>query len=557
MPEVQPSSRRPFRFLASWVEHMGFSEFVKENWKFMGDMSINHATFTDQVILWNNEVYDYITHRKNLLKKKLDNVQKAIDRRSSTFLNQVELEIREELESVLHHKELLWRRTLQGRKHNRIMALKNQAGEWVMDEDELKNLYGEKSRKTDSLGCGAFQSLEQEEIQFLSMLVFYEEIKKAFFDMAPLKAPDNDGLHAIFYQRPEQAGFVVGRNINDNIIIAQEVIHSMKSKQKNKRWMAIKIDLEKAYDLFIGISWTLLYMLQVLWNGVPSQKFKPARGVRQGCPLSPYLFILCMGWLGHGTHTAMAEDDLIIFGQAEEEHARVIKEVLDTFCGVSSHNVNLQKSNMFFSKGVDEDIQRRVLLFHEKVTNNTLHFVIDKVRSKLCSWDARQLSLVGRITLAQAVLLSISSYFMQSMMIPKGLCDEIEAMVRQFIWGSTSSNKNIPLVSWDLMCQPKSHGGLGIRSLRDQNTSFIMKLGFKLMTGHSSFGVNVLRGLSMGFKVDYQSLYRVDSVLSCGDLYRRFGRSYGRICSGILEMGAILTAGRILGFLMLGRYPKR
>ncbi|KAH1121736.1 hypothetical protein J1N35_004896 [Gossypium stocksii] len=47
---------------------------------------------------------------------------------------------------------------------------------------------------------------------------------------------------------PEQAGFVAGRNINDNIIIVQEVIHSMKSKQKNKRSMAIKIDREKAYD---------------------------------------------------------------------------------------------------------------------------------------------------------------------------------------------------------------------------------------------------------------------------------------------------------------------
>lgn len=47
---------------------------------------------------------------------------------------------------------------------------------------------------------------------------------------------------------PKQTGFVAGRNITDNIIIAQEVIHSMRSNQKNKKWMAIKIDLEKAYD---------------------------------------------------------------------------------------------------------------------------------------------------------------------------------------------------------------------------------------------------------------------------------------------------------------------
>ncbi|KAA3481649.1 Endonuclease/exonuclease/phosphatase [Gossypium australe] len=155
MPEGQSSSsKRPFCFLAGWVEHPGFSKFVKENWK-------------------------------------------------------VELETREELESVLHHEELLWRqkarcdwlifgdpffhkRTLQRKKHNCIAALKNQVREWVMDEEELK--------KTGSLGGGAFPILEQKEIQFLSMPIFYEEIKKAVFDMAPLKAPESDGLHTFFYQ---------------------------------------------------------------------------------------------------------------------------------------------------------------------------------------------------------------------------------------------------------------------------------------------------------------------------------------------------------------------
>ncbi|KAA3469476.1 reverse transcriptase [Gossypium australe] len=79
MPDVQPSSMRPFRFLADWVKHLGFSGFVKKNWEFLGDMSTTHVTFIDQVKLWNNELYGHIMHRKNLLKKKLDNVQKAID----------------------------------------------------------------------------------------------------------------------------------------------------------------------------------------------------------------------------------------------------------------------------------------------------------------------------------------------------------------------------------------------------------------------------------------------------------------------------------------------
>lgn len=86
--------------------------------------------------------------------------------------------------------------------------------------------------------------------------------------------------------------------------------------------MAIKIDLEKAYDMvrwdFVeallitaGIPSHLtkvimnaitLSFIQVLWNGEPTQKFKQVRGIHQGCPLSLYLFVLCIEWLGHRFH---------------------------------------------------------------------------------------------------------------------------------------------------------------------------------------------------------------------------------------------------------------
>lgn len=89
--------------------------------------------------------------------------------------------------------------------------------------------------------------------------------------------------------------------------------------------MAIKLDLEKAYDRvsweFISASLSAveipLFLLsvimsaiststmQILQNGAPTQKFKSVRGISQGCPLSPYLFVLCMDWLGHFICTEM------------------------------------------------------------------------------------------------------------------------------------------------------------------------------------------------------------------------------------------------------------
>lgn len=102
-------------------------------------------------------------------------------------------------------------------------------------------------------------------------------------------------------------------SIIDNIIIAQEFTHSMRNKLE-KRTMAIKIDLLKAYD---RLSWRSIehtlkdvgYLenfiklmmfcvcsprMQVLWNGCPPEEFFPSHGVWQGDGISLYLFVLCM-----------------------------------------------------------------------------------------------------------------------------------------------------------------------------------------------------------------------------------------------------------------------
>ncbi|KAK7244115.1 hypothetical protein RIF29_38933 [Crotalaria pallida] len=118
---------------------------------------------------------------------------------------------------------------------------------------------------------------------------------------------------------PNQAGFVSGRNIQDNIIIAQELVHTMKNMRGKKGFMSIKFDLEKAYD---RLSWDfvrkclmelnlpaafveLVYScnsttsFKILWNWDKTDSFLPSRGIRQGDSLSPFLFVICMDKLAH------------------------------------------------------------------------------------------------------------------------------------------------------------------------------------------------------------------------------------------------------------------
>ncbi|KAK5813591.1 hypothetical protein PVK06_029042 [Gossypium arboreum] len=166
----------------------------------------------------------------------------------------------------------------------------------------------------------------------------------------------------------------------------------------------------------------------------------------------------------------------------DEQYKRILKEILNDFCELLGHKVNSRKTTIYFSRGVEESLANRlstllsfrevddlgrylvILLFHKRVTNSTLHFVIDKVCAKLQSWDAHQLYFAGRVTLVQSVLLAIPSYFMQSMMITRQICDEIECLVKRFIWGTTDGKKKMSLVSWDFICQPKWCGGLGMDS---------------------------------------------------------------------------------------------
>lgn len=174
--------------------------------------------------------------------------------------------------------------------------------------------------------------------------------------------------------------------------------------------MAVKIDLEKAYD---RVRWDFIeaslktarippYLqkvimtaissstMQILWNGVPIKKFKPAKGVRQGYPLSPYLFVLCMEWLGHNIKKVILykewkliklsrarpsltylffADYLVIFSKADLSHGQTLKSILEQFCNYFGYRVNCRKTNLFFLRGVDDALRIEIsgLLGYQQV----------------------------------------------------------------------------------------------------------------------------------------------------------------------------------------------
>ncbi|KAA3486894.1 LINE-1 reverse transcriptase isogeny [Gossypium australe] len=199
---------RPFRFLAGWTKHNNFSTFVKEKWNYGGNMAASLNSFT--------------TMSKNGTKKSmrqlmrsLNNIQKAIDQNDSCFLAKQEMEVQDELENIINHEELLWRqkakcdwlhlgdrhtkffhnRTIKRRKFNRITNLRISDGEWCSNQDILRSEAG-----MGNLPNIKIPSLKPLEIMFWGNGITNDEIKRALFDMAPLKAPGSDGFHAHFFR---------------------------------------------------------------------------------------------------------------------------------------------------------------------------------------------------------------------------------------------------------------------------------------------------------------------------------------------------------------------
>jgi hypothetical protein len=197
---------------------------------------------------------------------------------------------------------------------------------------------------------------------------------------------------------PYQTGFVPGRNIHENIIVAQEMTHSMVKMKGSKGLVAIKVDLSKAYDkLKWDFIWQILKEIQlpdslinvimhsitsvetnVKWNGARGSYFRPQRGIRQGDPISPYLFVMCIDKLSHLISQAVKEGtwkapragrngpivshlmfayDLLLFGEATTEQLKCMTDILDKFCRLLGQQVSNEKTSVFSSSNTSRRLR--------------------------------------------------------------------------------------------------------------------------------------------------------------------------------------------------------
>lgn len=333
---------------------------------------------------------------------------------------------------------------------------------------------------------------------------------------------------------PEQSGFIKGRLISDNFLLARELFMELDRPVRGHN-LLIKLDMAKAYD---RIEWDFLLLamkrfgfayrftsliaqtlmncwFSVSFNGQLKGYFQSSRGVRQGDPLAPTLFIIAEEVLSRGlsrlfqsskckyfhlprglplhSHILYA-DDTIIFVNGCKKSVQHLLNFLRSYECSSGQLINTSKSCFITSQkmppGAVSRIKSQTGYMHKRSTitylgiplfkgrKKVIHFkyLIDKLQGRLDGWQSKCLSQAGRLTLIKSVLSSLSIYSASAISIPTSIQRQIDRILSNFFWQGMESTHKKHWISWDRVCCPVEQGGLGVRSMIDIQTCFHVKL---------------------------------------------------------------------------------
>ncbi|GJZ64511.1 RNA-directed DNA polymerase, eukaryota, reverse transcriptase zinc-binding domain protein [Tanacetum coccineum] len=316
--------------------------------------------------------------------------------------------------------------------------------------------------------------------------------------------------------------------------------------------MIFKVDFEKAYD---SVRWDYLDDVlksfgfgekwrgwiqsclisskgSVIVNGSPTREFQFHRGLKQGDPLSPFLFILIMESLhisvqrvadaglfkgiSIGSSTNLSHlfyaDDAVFLGQWTDSNIDTIVRVLDCFFRASGLRINMSKSKIMgisVSNDIVEQAASKIGCATLKIPFSYLGSKVGGLMSRIKSWEdimntfvarlskwkMKTLSIGGRLTLIKSILGSIPIYHLSLFKAPSQVLQKMEAIRCHFFNGVELGSKKHTWIKWNKVLTSKEKGGLGVSSLYALNRALMFKWVWRFRTQGSSLWAKVIKGI--------------------------------------------------------------
>lgn len=359
----------------------------------------------------------------------------------------------------------------------------------------------------------------------------------------------------------------------DNILLCHEVVRGFVRSSHTPKAL-FKIDLQKAYD---SVSWVFVEKVlhkmnfptwfvkwirecittpkySILVNGSPAGYFEGTRGLRQGDPMSPYIFCLIMEILtnmiekevaaGHIkliskckatqlSHLAFA-NDLMIFSKADAGSLTTINTVLTTFAMVSGLEVNWSNSIQIFV-GVPDHVQASlcpitnfgvghlpvrylgVPLISGKLSKSDCAPILKRIRKRVVGWKTRPLSYAGCLTLIKSVMQSCYIYWSGCFGLPGETTKQIESLFARFLWAGQDMSRKLHAMSWEKICKPHNEGGLNLRRVKEMNMASTIKQIWWIVTYKPSLWVRWVHTKIL----KQESIWTIRPSLDCSWVWRR------------------------------------
>jgi hypothetical protein len=355
-----------------------------------------------------------------------------------------------------------------------------------------------------------------------------------------------------------QSAFVPGRLIKDNALVAFECLHFIEhNKNLDKNFCAYKLDLSKAYDRVdwdflkkvmqrLGFShrwvdWIMACVTsvryQVKFNGNLLDSFSPSRGLRQGDPLSPFLFLFVADGLStllqrvvttnaiepvkicrHApgiSHLLFADDSLLFFKAQGSQALRVINPGKCSIMFGDSCPMQLRGEVKEALQVTQESFETKYLGLPTpdgRMCNGKFPSLHAKLAKCLVEWDDNHKSQAAKEVRIKAIAQAIPVYVMSVFKLPLGLCDELTKMIRRYWWGTENGKRKTHWVAWDIMLRPKAYGGIGFRDMRLFNQALLARQAWRLIQCPDTLCAQILKAkyYPSGSIVDTEQLVHLD-----------------------------------------------